>query len=171
MKRLELTDPHPIRLPEQTSALLALIESAYTDFGVPFNPEAPEEAHLLDIEGLRARGGDLWVIASEPTSADDGELLLGSIALHLDPSDQRLAELKTVYVHRAARRRGVGRRLMATATDAARASGATRVVLWSDTRFTAAHAFYERLGYRRLGETRHTDGWDTFDEIGFERAL
>ena len=42
-------------------------------------------------------------------------------------------------------------RLLATAEAHARAAGATRLVLWSDTRFDRAHRFYEKHSYIRHG--------------------
>ena len=42
-------------------------------------------------------------------------------------------------------------RLLATAEAHARAAGATRIVLWSDTRFDRAHRFYEKHSYIRHG--------------------
>jgi putative acetyltransferase len=51
-----------------------------------------------------------------------------------------------LYVRAAARRSGLGGRLLAVAEDEARRRGARRIQLWSDTRFTTAHRFYERRG-------------------------
>jgi putative acetyltransferase len=65
-----------------------------------------------------------------------------------------ITELKKLYVARAARRRGIGRRLVALVEETARGAGANRVELWSDTRFTDAHALYLALGYAQLPETR-----------------
>lgn len=65
-----------------------------------------------------------------------------------------VVELKKLYVVRSARRRGIGRRLVALVEETARAAGANRVELWSDTRFAAAHALYRALGYAQLPETR-----------------
>ena len=65
-----------------------------------------------------------------------------------------VAELKKLYVARDARRRGIARRLVELVEETARAAGANRVELWSDTRFTAAHALYLALGYAQLPETR-----------------
>lgn len=65
-----------------------------------------------------------------------------------------IAELKTLYVWPDARRSGLGAALVAHVEREAQARfGATRMELWSDTRFTDAHRLYERLGYRR-GSTR-----------------
>jgi hypothetical protein len=49
--------------------------------------------------------------------------------------------------------------------------GATRVVLWSDTRFTAAHHRYEQLGYVPTGETRELHDPSETTEYRFDREL
>ncbi|HVV50990.1 MAG TPA: GNAT family N-acetyltransferase, partial [Polyangia bacterium] len=54
-----------------------------------------------------------------------------------------------------ARRRGLGRRLVAAAADWARAQRAVEVVLTTWAGNAAADAFYERLGYRVLSRVLH----------------
>ena len=68
-------------------------------------------------------------------------------------------------------RRGIGRRLVAHAEEHARAKGATRMVFWSDTRFTHAHRLYESLGYRRVGRTRELGDISNSVEYRFEKEL
>lgn len=63
-------------------------------------------------------------------------------------------EIKRLYVDRAQRGTGLAQALLETAEAHATAQGAVRLVLWSDTRFDAAHRFYERHGYRRSGGIR-----------------
>ena len=46
----------------------------------------------------------------------------------------------------------------------------TRLILWSDTRFTHSHALYERLGVTRRGE-RTTPDVNQSSEYGYERAV
>jgi ribosomal protein S18 acetylase RimI-like enzyme len=48
--------------------------------------------------------------------------------------------------------RGVGRLLVTTCLDRARAAGKKRMVLSTDRRMTAAIRLYERLGFTRLPE-------------------
>ncbi|HEV7461246.1 MAG TPA: GNAT family N-acetyltransferase [Solirubrobacteraceae bacterium] len=57
------------------------------------------------------------------------------------------AEIKRMWVAPAARRRGVGRRLLAALEDAARAAGHRRVVLDTSAGQPEALAMYRRLGY------------------------
>jgi putative acetyltransferase len=81
-----------------------------------------------------------------------------------------LVELKKLYVHRSARGTGLGAALVDEVEAIARARGATAVELWSDTRFTRAHRFYEKRGYVRGGTRELFDKSDTV-EYHFRRAL
>lgn len=81
------------------------------------------------------------------------------------------AELKKLYLDTRLRGQGLGRDLIALVEDTARASGATRIDLWSDTRFTTAHAVYERCGYRRTGRTRDLHDLSNTTEFHFEKEI
>lgn len=81
------------------------------------------------------------------------------------------AELKSLYVAADDRRQGWGRVLVRLVERAAAESGHRKVVLWSDTRFEAAHAFYTRLGYRRTGAQRELHDLSGTREYEFVRAL
>jgi ribosomal protein S18 acetylase RimI-like enzyme len=67
------------------------------------------------------------------------------------------AEFARLAVAAAARRRGIGRKLVLTATAQARQFGAESVVLWSRPCQTDAHALYESLGWRRVPERDEDD--------------
>jgi len=58
-------------------------------------------------------------------------------------------KVSDIYVDPAARRRGVGQRLLGEMLGALRALGAPRVVLLSAWRNPEAHAFFEAAGFRR----------------------
>ncbi len=88
-----------------------------------------------------------------------------------DMPQPRTAELHRLYVRPDMRRRGIARRLVALCEDAARARGATRMILYSDTRFTDAHRLYESLGYRRGDTVRQLGDISNSREFHFEREL
>ena len=68
-----------------------------------------------------------------------------------NPNSPHRAEIGKVLVHRAARRRGLGRALMEAAEATARADG--RWLLMLDTHTgSEAEAMYVALGWQRLGE-------------------
>jgi len=63
-------------------------------------------------------------------------------------------EICRVYVHPSLHGSGLGDQLLTTAEAYAITAGATRIVLWSDTRFDRAHRFYEKRSYVRAGPIR-----------------
>lgn len=56
-------------------------------------------------------------------------------------------------------------------TGAAGAAGARRLMLWTDTRFTQAHAFYEALGFVRAPGTRALDDISRSVEYRYDLPL
>ena len=106
----------------------------------------------LEMPELRAlasyyadHGGAVW------TAETAGEIT-GMVATR--PHEAGAWEICRVYVLPALHGSGLGHRLLDTAETHARAAGATRLVLWSDTRFDRAHRFYEKRSYVRSGPIR-----------------
>ena len=79
--------------------------------------------------------------------ADDGERLIGCAGWrrHGDA-----AELKRMYTAKAARGRGLGRRILATIEESAREAGCRRVILETGDRQPEAVGLYESAGYLRI---------------------
>src|SRR5580693_6424436 len=88
------------------------------------------------------QGGALW------TADVDGQVA-GMIATR--PLADGTWEICRVYVSPALHGGGLGHRLLDVAEAHAIAAGATRLALWSDTRFDRAHRFYEKRSYVRSG--------------------
>jgi putative acetyltransferase len=123
-----------------------------------------------DLADLRApgrsfaeKGGAFWV------AEDARGRVCACIAV--DCPAGGAGELHRLYVRPDLRRRGLGERLIRLAEDHARERGAGEIFFWSDTRFTAAHRLYERLGYRRAGETRALGDVSSSVEYRFAREL
>ena len=54
------------------------------------------------------------------------------------------------------------------AIEQARQEEFKRIEFWSDTRFTRAHRFFERIGFQRDGRIREmSDGWIPYQEYFF----
>ncbi len=136
-----------IRPAEDTDgfALGRLIAGVFAEYeGCVFDwSEFPEL--LAPASWYRARGGRLFV-ATEPGA------LIGSFCVH--PTTRAgLFELVKVYLRADRRGRGIAGRLADEAYAFARANGARRLMLYTDTRFVEGHRFYERSGFsRRPGE-------------------
>lgn len=85
-------------------------------------------------------------------TAHDGDRLVGTVQLRCEtsPNGRHRAEIAKLVVHRAARGRGIARRLLATAEEFARASGRTLLMLDTQTGSTAEH-LYRSAGWTPLG--------------------
>lgn len=109
--------------------------------------EFPELAAIATH--FEARGGAMWV-APEADGA-----IAGSIAVAPTQMTSPAAfQLFKFYVARAHRGGGLAGTLFDLAYERARAAGATTLELWTDTRFTRAHAFYRRRGFVFTGAER-----------------
>ena len=107
----------------------------------------PELRALASYYG--AKGGRLW-------AAEVDGRLVGMIATcPLEPSVASGAwEICRVYVDPALHGAGLGHVLLDLAESHAIDAGATRLVVWTDTRFDRAHRFYEKRSYVRSGPVR-----------------
>lgn len=144
----------PIQLREgrdsDAEGFIALIGACWGEYPgclLDVDGEVPELRALASY--FRDQGGTLW------TAERDGRVIgmVGTRPLKEDAA----WEICRMYVDAGARGAGLAGDLLRTAEAHARASGAERMVLWTDTRFTRAHGFYEKHGYVRQGSIRILD--------------
>jgi len=135
-----------------TLRLHVLISQCYEQYGMTFSLDDPAESHLIDPVVTFDR--NVWCIDPEKTLPDGA--LLASAALSIT-RDRTAAEIKAIYVHPSARRQGLGRRMTQHCIDHAVRQSIPTTTLWSDTRFTAAHALYASMGFQRTGERKCFD--------------
>jgi molybdopterin-guanine dinucleotide biosynthesis protein A len=122
--------------PEHVDGFRSLVADTLREFG--FEPDPELDPDLVDPAGTYAA---LWIAVA-------GGEVVGSVALR-DLGDGTL-ELKRMYLRSAQRRRGLGKRLLATALDFARTNGARRIELDTSERMVAARRLYEAHGFRRV---------------------
>jgi GNAT superfamily N-acetyltransferase len=86
-----------------------------------------------------------WLIGAD----DDGDLI-GVAALHVSPMLEvtgKLGRLGALVVDERYRGRGVGRSLVTSAEEQARAAGCRGIEVNSSRHRTRTHEFYQQLGY------------------------
>jgi GNAT superfamily N-acetyltransferase len=97
------------------------------------------------FELIDADPGELLVVA------EDGDDVVGTLQLSFLPGLSRCgalrAQIEAVRVRADQRGRGVGALLLQWAIDQARGRGCALVQLTTDKSRSAAHRFYERLGF------------------------
>ncbi len=156
-----MTDPPRIRDARDDDALdvIELIGSVFGEYPncvLDVDGEMPELRRVATHH--RERGGAFWLAES------DGRVV-GCAGFVASPGPESTIELKKLYVHRRARKVGLGAIFGDRVERIARESGASVIELWSDTRFVTAHRFYEKRGYVRGATTR--DLHDKSDTIEY----
>lgn len=122
--------------------------------------DAPELARLLTALGHPTAAGTIVVGWKEWAAAGNSALvapgadgtLAGVATLHQMTVLHRpkpVGRITALVVDAPARGQGIGRALVAAAEGAFAASGCRVLEITSNLRLTDAHAFYERLGYKR----------------------
>lgn len=92
--------------------------------------------------------------------ARQGSIVIGCAGLRLLPGGSGIGEVTRLYVAPAARRRGVGRRLLAAIEDAARGHGLHLLRLDTRRDLNEARQLYATSGYREVDpftEGRYVD--------------
>ncbi len=146
--------------------LIAGVFGEYQGCVTDVDGEMPELRRLASY--YAEHGGAGWTVLR-------GDRVVGTVGyvLHDAPAGAAgpLAELKKLYVHRTERGSGLAASLLDRVESAARAAGAATIELWSDTRFTRAHRFYDKRGYARGPMTRDLHDASHTTEYHFARAL
>jgi molybdenum cofactor guanylyltransferase len=114
----------------------ALVGDTLRDFGFERDPELDG-----DLDDPAATYAALWIAEADGAVA-------GSVALRDLGGD--VYELKRMYLRSAHRGRGIGKRLLATALDWARANRAEAIRLDTTERMVAARRLYEAAGFVRV---------------------
>jgi putative acetyltransferase len=164
--RLPLPLPLTLRAVRDTDAdaLTRLISAAYDEHpGCVLDLPGVDDDLPAPATAAARRGGRWWVVV-------DDEQVVASVGTGPVRDDGTL-ELKRLYVSPTHRRRGLASRLVERVEQHAAGLGATTIELWSDTRFSDAHALYDRRGYTDTGERRRLHDPSDTTEIHFHRAI
>jgi GNAT superfamily N-acetyltransferase len=120
---------------------------ASVNFLAPLAPERADRFWCEVVDGVTA--GDRLLLVAEDSVTGDVVGTVQVIRAKQENAPHR-GELAKLLVHRSARGRGVGNRLMEAAEEAARAAGTTLLVLDTETGSTAER-LYQRMGWTRVG--------------------
>ena len=131
------------------------------------DPRASALRELMDVEMTAIYGslfassdpGEVLAARRQALSIDPKDILATLLAIDADGTPLAHAalrdhggewEVKRLFVGKAARGRGIGRRIMAGLEAVARDAGAKRLILQTGDRQPEAVALYQRTGYQRI---------------------
>lgn len=159
------------------SGVADTVREVFEEYGLTWDPD-DYHADLYDLSGLaRGETGRFWVAEAGGEIVGCGgwmltpELLaypLGERVMH--EGQWRVggchAEIIRMYVRPSARRQGIAQTILQNIFANARENQWSGLEIWSDKKFGAAHAMYERAGAVRLGDRICQDPDDS-PEWGF----
>jgi putative acetyltransferase len=143
------------------AAIVRVVKAVYDEYGFTWDAEE-YHADLYDPEAHYDAKGDQFFVAEdsiiqgvvglcfhETLPGAQGDTVVYEGKIRAAGSD---CSLERLYVHPAARRRGIGEALTRHVIDRAKAAGKSAMELWSDKRFGDAHRLYGRFGAVTIGE-------------------
>jgi GNAT superfamily N-acetyltransferase len=163
--------PQPPDLPrvrpavdEDSRDVIGLIGACWSEYPgcvMDVHGECPDL--LAPASAYRQAGGAFWVAVD----------LCGTVVATVGwrPLGLGVIELERLYVNHRWRRKGVAAALADLVEKTAAEQGAAQVELWSDSRFSDAHRFYQRRGYSRMGPDRELGDLSRTREQHFVKAL
>jgi len=163
---LNIADQGPVlRLAEDRDAqdLFGLLALCFADYPGCFVDPHDDLKDLRTPGAPRANDGVLWVMEDET-----GRICA---CASVDFPEPGTAELHRLYVRPDQQGKGLGSSLVRAVERHAREKGATRMVLWSDTRFAGAHRLYRKLGYTQTEQRRDLGDISNSSEYHFEKIL
>ncbi len=142
--------------------LIELVDICYQEYdGCILDVDAEEPQLRYIATYYREKGGEFWV-------AEKDGIIVGSIGYSMN---EDTLELKHLYVNSVIRRQGMASSLCTMVEDAAARREASRIILWTDTRFTNAHRLYEKRGFEGGSETRTLQDLSKTVEYYYEKPL
>ena len=138
-------DPAPPGF-DDWAALHRLLREAFAFMDARIDP--PSSMHRLDADALAAKAADERLILAR----DDDGTLVG--CLFLRPAGERFY-LGKLAVRRERRGDGTGRALVRRARHLAAEEGGHELELQVRVELVENHRFFERLGFRKTGESAH----------------
>lgn len=126
---------------------------------------AREHAPGVYRDWLTQEGSRAWLAETEPGQAPVGYLVLSPAALPIpDPRVDDL-EVKRIYLLHRFHGGGIGKRLMAEATRHASSLACRRLLLGVYGGNDKAISFYERLGFRKVGQRVFRVGSNDYNDF------
>lgn len=129
------------------------------EYGWDASYEALVARIVADFAASTATGQRAWIAHL------DGRRVGCVLCVRADGADERTAQLRLLLVDPAARGRGVGRLLVESCVEFARAAGYSRMTLWTQQNLTAARGIYAAAGFELVESAPHRSfGADLIEE-------
>ncbi len=115
-------------------------EKCFSAVGILYSP-MDRHADIADVEQYYMRNGCFWCLF-------DNEFLIGTIAVRIIDIDNKVVELKRMFILPEYQGKGYGRLLLEYAIDYAREQQFSRICLDTRKQFSVAQHLYRSSGFQ-----------------------
>ena len=134
-------------------------EKCFSAVGIPYSPK-DRHADIADVRKHYMNNGCFWCLF-------DNEELIGTVAVRTIDMENKVVELKLMFVLPKYQGRGYGKMLLNHAIDYAREQGYSKICLDTRRQFGAAQHLYRSNGFKEID--RYND--NKHAELYFELVL
>ncbi len=125
---------------DMQQAVGVFFEKCFSAVGIPYSPK-DRHADIADVELHYMQNGCFWCLF-------DNENLIGTVAVRIIDIDNKVVELKRMFVLPEYQGKGYGRVLVDHAIDYAREQQYNKICLDTRKQFSAAQHLYRSSGFK-----------------------
>lgn len=143
--------------PYMQDALEDFFERCFVAVGIPFSPEG-RHADIADIQHHYMENGYFWCLFDEDT-------LAGTVAVRVIDHENKIIELKRMFVLPEYQGRGYGRALLEMAINYSKNQGFSKLCLDTRKSFSKAVHLYRSSGFREIEKYNDNNLAELFFEL------
>lgn len=142
---------------DMQQAVEDFFEKCFSAVGIPFSP-MDRHADIADVEGHYMQNGCFWCLFKH-------DVLIGTIAVRIIGNEQKVLELKRMFVLPEFQGHGYGRLLLKHAIAYAKAQQYHKILLDTRRQFSAAQHLYRSCGFKEIQQYNDNERAELFFEL------
>lgn len=143
--------------PNMQSSVDYFFKNCFAAVGIPYSPQ-DRHYDIADVQQYYMQNGCFWCLF-------DNDVLIGSIAVRIIDIDNKVLELKRMFVLPEYQGRGYGRKLLEHAVSYARKKGYYKLCLDTRRQFLAAQHLYRSCGFRETEKYNDNERAELYFEL------
>lgn len=132
-------------------------EKCFSAIGIPYSPKN-RHADIADVEKFYMRNGCFWCLF-------ENDILIGTVAVRIINPDDKVVELKRMFVLPEYQGKGFGRLLLEYAIAYAREQQYNKICLDTRKSFSAAQHLYRSSGFKETEKYNNNERAELYYEL------
>lgn len=142
---------------EMQQSVTEFYQTCFAAVGIPYSPK-DRHADIADVEQHYMKNGCFWCLFEK-------EVLIGTVAVRIIDVENKVVELKRMYVLPEYQGQGYGKMLLRHAIDYAKEQQYYKICLDTRNQFSAAQHLYRSNGFREMERYNDNEKADLFFEL------